>query len=261
VAPPARPAPLPLIFPTLAILLVLISQWYFISYYWQPLFRFAYIFLPAIAVIGCTGVGRLLEMPSGILVSAARCVWWWMPRRGQDKASTGVTPACIWPSDWLESWHWPVTLVMVVATVWWVGRHEDDLKDYVRGHVPMYSYPYRDADQFYPYPAAGEWIKKNLPNAIIMCRNAWELRFYSALTNKTVSVPYTSDLGEVFAIARYYHVTHYLHDPDPGVRNIFGVYGQRPGLKAVEGTPPGVELYELEYDKLPNRPATTQPAG
>lgn len=236
----AAPPPLPLIFPTLAILIVLVSQWLFVSYLWLPMPRLAYGCLPAIAVMGCTAAAFAIEVPMGwaiaILAEILR-----RPRLRRWR-------------QWIDQWHWTVTAVLVIGVVGWACLHESELRAYHRAHTGMWSYPYADQPL---YPQAGAWLKEHLPRAVILCRNPWELLFGAAETNKAVGLPYTADPGEVFAIARYYRATHYLHDPN--ARTIIGLYPPHPGLHRVPGTPPGVYLYELDYDRLPNTPATTQP--
>ncbi len=63
----------------------------------------------------------------------------------------------------------------------------------------------------------GRWIAKNLPGAVILCRNPWELLFYCGEANRGVALPNpgrdeNSDAQIILAIARYYHVTHYFLD-------------------------------------------------
>jgi len=219
---------------------VLTSQWLFISYLWQPMSRLAYGCLPAIAVMGCTAAALAVEMP----VNWAIAILAELLRR----------PGLRRWQEWVDRWHWTVTAVLVTGAVGWACLHENDLKAYHRAHTGMWSYPY--ADQPF-YPQAGEWIKEHLPTAVILCRNPWELLFGAAATNKAVGLPYSTDLGEVFAIARYYRATHYLHDPN--ARTIIGLYPPHAGLRRVPGTPPEMQLYELDYDRLPNTPATTRP--
>ena len=234
------PEPLPLIFPTLAMLVVVASQWLFMSYLWLPMSRLAYGCLPVIAVMGCTAAALAVETPVRWMMAVLAEVLRWPGLRR-------------W-REWMDRWHWIVTAVVVVGVVGWAWRNEGELKAYHRSHVAMNGYPY--SDQSF-YPRAGAWIKEHLPHAVILCRNPWELLFGAAETNKAVGLPYTGDPGEVFAIARYYRATYYLHYP--AARTMIGLDLSSPGLRRVQGTPAGVYLYELDYGRLPNTPATTQP--
>jgi hypothetical protein len=105
------------------------------------------------------------------------------------------------------------------------------------------------------YVTSGRWIGRELPHAVVMCRNPWELLFYTGPANRAVGLPDPDDddprgAEKIFAIARYYGVTHMLGDV---VRPCMAPYfsGREPGLKKVEGAPR--DLYEIDWDAAPKK--------
>mgnify|MGYP001293422332 CR=1 FL=1 len=48
-------------------------------------------------------------------------------------------------------------------------------------------------------------------NAVIMTRNPWELLFYMPGTIRGVGLPYATP-EVIFAVAKYYGVTHFIND-------------------------------------------------
>ncbi|HVX86971.1 MAG TPA: hypothetical protein VH253_19460 [Phycisphaerae bacterium] len=85
---------------------------------------------------------------------------------------------------------------------------------YIGSHVQTDRYPFQDETE---YPQAGRWIAEHEPDAMVMCRNPWELAFYGGRHNKYVGLPYVGQgpAGmNAGAITEYYGVTHALVD-DP----------------------------------------------
>jgi hypothetical protein len=155
-----------------------------------------------------------------------------------------------------------MTIIVALAVLLMQGRvlawETKLLADHEEGSRP----PHADANN--RYIDTGRWISKELPNAIIMCRNPWELLFYMGPSNKSVGLPCpcvrgddgrwtkedTSDeaAAKIFAIARYYHVTHMLADTiRPAMAPYF--HGRKPGLKKVDGGPR--DLYEIDWESAP----------
>jgi len=206
---------LPMRGPTMMMLAVLLVHWLFIVFLWVALPRFALVFVPITIVIGCTGMSRLMEWP----------MFWFAP--GLRKWSSGIT----------------VMLAVFAVTVAAVNR--EGIKQYHREHSRMDQFPYRDQPF---YPAVGDYLRERLPNAVVMANNPWDFMFYSSSGNKAVKTPQAKP-ADLFSIARYYRVTHYLADEDrPGMR--LYTRGWLPGLKRVRDAP--APLYELDYSSLPD---------
>ena len=98
------------------------------------------------------------------------------------------------------------------------------------------------------YKETGHWIAANLPDAVVMSRNPWELLYYCGPRNKTVNLPY-AEPGDIFSVARYYRVTHFLADQTRAGMEAF-VAGNHPGMTLVPGAPE--RLFKLDYDRLPD---------
>jgi hypothetical protein len=141
-------------------------------------------------------------------------------------------------------------VVAAAALVWSDPIYQWQTQMLARGGVTS-SFPFYSNN---PRPIVmGKWLGQNLPNAVVMCRNPWELLFYAGPHNKGVGLPNPRDHGqhgaeEIFAIARYYHVTHIYVD---AVRPSLAPYLFRgkPGLRKVPHAPDA--LYELDWSKLP----------
>lgn len=219
---------------TLAIVIVLAVHWAFLAYLWEAQLRFCFIFFPLVAVLGVTFAARVIEMPVRTVMWAVRQAHW----------GAGLTARPRWL---LHNWQAPVTVVVALALL------SDALPLSVRAQqyhadLGLRGYPYDDNTR---QVVLGAWIKKNLPQAIIMSRLPWQLRFYCAKTNKTVNQPY-GDAKTIFSIAKYYGVTHIVDD---NARYELEPYfnGQRPGLKRVAGAPD--QLFEIDYSVVPWRDA------
>lgn len=220
----ARSAEPPLLRPALALLLVAATYGAFLVLLWnldeQAMGRYVFFALPMTAVVACTAVSRGLEF----LLSAIR-----RPLAARfDEVATPI-------------------LALAVVTLFFFFR--GDLLGWQRAHTPVKGHPYVDRPKM---PLLGDWIRTNLPNAIIMTRGPWELTFHSGPGNKAVATPWASP-ETVFAIARYYGVTHYLESHR---RPALDAYTKRrhPGFRPVQGAPR--RLFELRYEHLPGKAAT-----
>jgi 4-amino-4-deoxy-L-arabinose transferase-like glycosyltransferase len=248
----------------MAVWLVLVVQWVFISYFWEVAPRFCFPMLPLVLALGCAGAGWLLERP---LTGLWTVVVWGVQRLRRRKpvprwaARTGRVVG-----------HWPLVVTLALAAWVWFDRAavyaaQNDMLDRVNARG---DYPFEQNDEFI---AMGKWLGKKLPHAVVMCRNPWELMFYSGPGNKGVGLPNPSDGGqkgadEIFAIARYYGVTHLLADEIRAPLEPYLVH-RKPGLVRVKGSP--MALFEIDWSKIPvmtveqalgrePMPAATRPA-
>jgi len=225
-----------LVGPALALGLVAVAQWLFVAMLWGRLDmeRLTFVFLPLLAVVGCTGVARVVEWP----VSGAVGFWRWK-----------------WPgklADLARWWHVPVTVAAAVWVMQALPGRAEELKAYHArevGSLDMSLYPYSDD---FPYSgpaesvALGKWMGEHAPEAVFMCRNPWEALFYAARTNRGVTLP-VGTAEEIFAVCRRYHVKYLVCDTN---RPALAPYlrQSRPGLKPVAGGSRGV--YEVDYAAL-----------
>jgi hypothetical protein len=232
--------------PVLSVMLVIAAQLLFIAYFWQVQPRFIFPVLPLVLALGTAAAVCVIEWP-------LRALWWaidlglhqfWRVRdaRPQWFRRTQAVLAC-----------WPAFATIVVAAILLghvtpVHAWQEDLLDQ-RGQRRDYTGPVDDR-----FVAAGDWIGKNFPSAIVMCRNPWELQFYMSPQNKSVGLPYPEDevnqsANEIFAIARYYGVTHLLVDD---MRPALAPYylKRKPGLTRVPGCP-GMALFAIDWSKIP----------
>jgi hypothetical protein len=99
-----------------------------------------------------------------------------------------------------------------------------------------------------PMEGVGGWVRRNLPpDAVIMARQPWELRFYVPEGVKTVAMPWTVDAREALGIAHHYGVTHVLADPArPALSAYLAALG--PGIHKVD---PARPLYAIDWAALP----------
>lgn len=81
-------------------------------------------------------------------------------------------------------------------------------------------------------------------DAVIMARNPWELLFYLPDGIKGVGLPNATP-DAIFAVARYYGVTHFVHDCErPGLRDFLRV--PQPGLRLMLRRP--MRVYAIDWD-------------
>jgi Dolichyl-phosphate-mannose-protein mannosyltransferase len=227
-----------------AVWVVLVVQWAFISFFWEVAPRFCFPMLPLVMALGCAGAGWLLERPL-----------------------TGVWKGCVWVVQWIRrrrpgpGWvvrtgrvlsYWPTVATLALAVLVWVNRGavygaQNDMLDRSNARG---DYPFEQNDEYIPM---GKWLAKKAPNAVVMCRNPWELIFYSGSGNRGVGLPNPSDEGqkgadEIFAIARYYGVTHLLVDNLRAPLEPY-VLKRKAGLTRVKGAP--MALFEIDWSKIP----------
>jgi hypothetical protein len=176
--------------PTAAVVLVGLAHWAFVVHFWYAQARFGFMVLPILAVLGLTGVSRLIEAPRLLL-----------PRNG-------------WPGR-AEPWRPLATVALSLAALLIIGPSGEVIRQHHDRTVSMKGHPYRHESI---YPRLGRWLAVHAPEAVVMTRNPWELHFYCPDSLRAVNMPFTRP-PTLFAIARHYHVTHYLDDRGrPGMR-------------------------------------------
>jgi hypothetical protein len=209
----------------LALALLGAAQWAFVVYLWEGYERLAYPLLAIVIAVGCAGLAWAAEVP--LLLALPRA----------------------WPR-----WRWVAVALVACATVGWGLAHRTEFQRRHTASVTRAGHPYRDQPF---YPQLGEWLTANLPGAVVMTRNPWELLFACGPGIKAVNIP-LAEPGRVLAIARYYGVTHYLSDGRrPAMVRLLG--GRHPSFVRVPGAP--AELYEIKWDVLlpPEAPPTPPP--
>ncbi len=224
-APPVRPR-LPTRLRVTAVLLTLIlAQAGFVIALWEALPRLTLPLLPLAWTLGMVALAVVVDGLSWPLRWAAfRC------------APARLRPA----AGYLRS----ALVGLLCAGVWMAGR------------APMQRLTERQIAQVgpasvQPRSAAvrrmGAWIGEHLPpDAVIMSRYPWQILFYSPDTVRGVGLPYaTPDV--IFAIARYYGVTHFIADRDrPGLRRF--LRRRHPALSRVRGAP--FPVYAIDYERF-----------
>ncbi|MEW6269898.1 MAG: hypothetical protein AB1689_11450 [Thermodesulfobacteriota bacterium] len=184
---------------------------------------FSYPALPFMAVLGLTGVAAVASRAARPLQRRLERAWpRWSALRPVAAGTLAVATCGL--------------LLLFAAT------HARALQSWQLGETRLRS-PARagKAEQ------AGRWIGRHLPpNAVVMARHPWELRFFSPSTVKTVGMPWSDDPRETLGIAYYYGVTHVLPS------------ATRPVLKRyLETRPPGImrvpapfPLYEIDWSAV-----------
>jgi hypothetical protein len=94
------------------------------------------------------------------------------------------------------------------------------------------------------YQAVADWVAANLPqDAVLMSRNPWELTFYCPPSIRAVGLPYARP-EVIFAVARYYGVTHFIYDRErPGLREF--LRRGHPAVTRVTRRP--IPIYAIDY--------------
>ena len=79
-----------------------------------------------------------------------------------------------------------------------------------------------------------------------MCRNPWELHFYS--DEKAIQIP-KADLNKIIKVIKFYKVTHLIPQLNlrPSLKSL--TKGKIPGFKLVYDE--GLKIYEIQYEQLP----------
>ncbi len=235
-----------LIGPVLTVSVVLAMHLVFLSFFWETMPRLVFPALPLVLALGLTAANCVIEWPlrairwsTDTLLEMfwrARVAWpgWFVTTR----RALGLVPAVITC----------VFAVYLLGNMGTVQAMQEDALEH-RGDSDNYPGPVDDRFVF-----AGEWIGKNLPNAVVMCRNPWELAFSMGPGNKGGCLPHPDDevekgAQEIFAIARYYHVTHLMVDE---MRPALAPYylKRKPGLTRVPGCP--IPLFAIDWSKIPD---------
>ena len=121
----------------------------------------------------------------------------------------------------------------------------DRLKEYHQKNVNLNRYPYTDRTI---YPQLGNWLHLYEPNAIIMSRYPWQLRFHAPDTIKSVGLPFAPP-EQILGIGWYYGITHFLYDRQrPGMDRFFDPKNPHPAFEPVEDAPG--RLFRILWDKL-----------
>jgi len=188
---------------------------------WNTLHRFTFTILPPLYALG-------LLVPAMLLDAAGAPFHALAARRPRLQAA-----GC--------HLRWITTgLVCVLATALWVpGSAARAEQQRLEARIPIRDRPH--------YPGAyhvARWIEVNLPDdAVIMTRYPWQITFYCPPGVRAVGLPHaTPDI--LFAVARYYNVTHLIHDRDrPGLRAF--IDSGHPALTHVTDQPHPV--YAIDY--------------
>jgi hypothetical protein len=241
--------------PVLAITLVLVVEGAFLAYLWDPQTRFCFLFWPPIMALGLTAWTRMIEWPVTAVLLALRgaivgTLRW---AGGRSVAAHGADFLRMFAAP-LKQWHIAATMVLAVMVMW----KQQPLLAYIQSQAlqgPGGGGGHGASEDF-EVPLLGAWIGKHLPNAVIMCRNPWELLYYCAPTNRGIGSPAptaNATLGaeQILSIAKYYHVTH-LYADDVRPQLVYFMARNREAFKRVSGAPG--TLYEIDWKKITVRP-------
>ena len=241
-----------LVGPVVMVSMVMAIHLVFVSYFWEVMPRLMFPMLPLVLALGMTAAVCVIEWPLRALgwgletllemFWAARVAWpaWFVNAR----RALGLVPVAITC----------VFAVYLLGNMESVHAQQEEALEH-RGDSDDYRGPVDNRFVF-----AGEWIGKNLPNAIVMCRNPWELCFSMGPGNRGVCLPYPQEgveksAEQILAIARYYHVTHMLVDEmRPGLAPYYlpaGSRAHKPGMTRVPGCP--VPLFAIDWSKIPEK--------
>ncbi len=227
--------------PVAAVVLLIVAEALFLAFFWAIRTRFSFMFLPLIAALGCTGLSYLIERPIHALIDVARALFRKrMVRRPAWFRATRLA---------LPYWHIAMTIAFAVTLFLFARPLEARYATWLDAQLDRSEYPFVDE---LLYPAIGAWLHKNVPNAVVMARNPWEVTFYNP-GGKGITYPYPAEddpkaAMQIFAIARYYHVTHLFVDQTHDALMPY-LSGRMPGLKRVRGAP--APLYEIDWTKIP----------
>lgn len=229
-APPGVPARGPAreyLDATAVIALLLTIEAAFVILLWEAQTRFTLSLLPLAAALGMLLLGVLVApLHWAAARLAGRCI------KSERIRTAGKE------IRWLG-----VAVLCLVAAIAW-GARVDDIADWQEAKSRMRRY----AQPQYPRYAHLAWqISRMLPDdAILMSRNPWELLFYCPETMRGVGLPF-AEPAVIFAIAKYYGVTHFIWDKNrPGLSEF--LRGGHPALTLViEGRTP---VYAIDYTKF-----------
>lgn len=186
--------------------------------------RFTFTALPVMAVLGMTGLAALLRRLARPLDAVLVRRWSRWHELRPFAGGTGTCVAC--------------GLLLVFA-----ATHAQALQEWQRADAGL-ERTYRAS----PLEALGRWIGRHLPpDAVIMARYPWELRFHSLSGVRTVALPWTDDPRELLGIAWYYGVTHVVPDPSRPALDRY-LAERHPGIRKIEAPLP---LYAIDWSLLP----------
>lgn len=186
--------------------------------------RFTFTALPVMAVLGLTGVAAVLRRvatPASVRLQRSWPRW----SSVRTRAGAAVAAGC------------GVVLVAFAAA------RAPELAAWQQAQSGI-----KPGFRASPTEMLGGWIGRNLPpDAVVMARQPWELRFHSPPGVKTVAIPFTDDVRIALGIAHHYGVTHVAPDP------------ARPALTAyLEALGPGISrttapmpLYAIDWSAIP----------
>jgi hypothetical protein len=233
--------------PVVAVWLVIFVEAAFLAYLWGVQVRFCLMFVPLLAAVGCTAASRFIEWPieglAWCLKGLAR--WIWGARESGGRVLEMMRTMC----QAGRLWHAAVTLILAGVVLVMHHAVEEKIDGMIRREVSAGGYPFSDQRE---YPRMGAWVKEHLPDAVIMCRNPWELIYYCGPKNRGVGSP-NPRLGgkvgaeQILAIAKYYGVTHIYADQVRGP--LVPYFNASAGaFKRVPGAP-GM-LFEIDWSKV-----------
>ncbi len=243
---PAEPIRPPwMLGPVLALAILVVVEASFLAYLWDIQPRFCYMFLPFFAAVGCAAASRFIEWPlHGLLIACKNLVRWLARNSAQGTLRVNEFFATL---DHLRHWHLAVTILLAAIVL----LRYQNVNAWVDASVAR-EFNGRVYDEP-ETPRMGDWIAQHIPNAVIMCRNPWELLYYCSPTNKAIGSPNPKSGGpvgadQILAIAHYYGVTHLYAD---SVRAPLVAYlvGRNGAFKRVAGAPG--PLYEIDWSKIP----------
>jgi len=225
--------------PAVGVWLVVIVHAVFLACFWKFEVRLCFPILPLLLALGCAAISWGIEWPVMAVVRLVKRLW---KRRPPRRATQRGMAQPLWAAV--------ATLVVALLALGMNGSvYAEQTRLLTRGGVNG-TYPFYKRGRAMPM---GKWIAEKIPRAVVMCRDPWELLYFMSPTNKGVGLPDPKDMRsegaeEIFAIARYYGVTHIFVDSTRPSLTPY-IYGRKKGLKRVPGAPD--ELYELDWSALP----------
>ncbi len=229
-----------LIGPVAAVCLLFAVQFVFLSYFWAIRSRFVFTFLPLLAALGVTGFAHFAELPLQGVFAGMRAVMGRMKAKGKWVAVMDA----VGPYG-----HVVLTIVFAAGLMVYAHPLQAQYARWLDTNMNRGGYPFEDE---LLYATMGKWVNKNVPNAVIMSHDPWELTFYTP-NSKGTTFPNPDDDGQegarqIFAIARYYGVTHIWMDIQ---RQPLLPYmeGRIPGFKRMKGAPGA--FFEVDWSKIP----------
>ncbi|HCE45836.1 MAG TPA: hypothetical protein DET40_20010 [Lentisphaeria bacterium] len=178
-----------------ALILFILLEAGFIICLWSVEPRFTLLLMPFLAVLGCLSCQTVLE-GAGLLLRWASPV---LLRQHIDRTRI-----------WFRHLSWVGALVLCVTAGALAQRYHVRISDWQRAKMNVQVF---EKDYYPKYCTMAQALQKAgiADNAVVMTRNPWELLFYMPPTVRGVGLPYAAP-KVIFAIARYYGVTHFVND-------------------------------------------------